>query len=664
MKQFFTEHRIDYRHNLADLAAFGLCLLVAYIIRFEGTDDFPRYYLRQFLLVLPYVLILRLFLFHLFGVYQLVWQYITPRDLPRIVGAMVAGSGVLALVRLFLGPVRDAFHIQLNTGLGAIPFGVLLIELVITTSAVVGMRLLRRIMSEHGKTLHLQKAGQGSGGAEKQRALLIGAGSAGLMVAREVQENPAVGFEVVGFLDDDPDKQRARIFGHRVLGSTHELAQVARDQEATLAVISMASVGANVVRRIVDLAEAADLEVKTIPGLYEILSGKVNISELRDVALEDLLGREPVKLEEDQIREFLRGKVVLVSGAGGSIGSEICRQVCRYQPKLLVLLDQAENPLFHIHRELTASYPEVPLQNVVGSVANRDRMEYAMREVKPDVVFHAAAHKHVPLMEQNPGEAIRNNVMGSRIMAETAQEVGADAFVMISTDKAVNPSSVMGASKRAAEMFVQALGAHSETRFITVRFGNVLGSQGSVVPIFKEQIARGGPVTVTHPDMKRYFMTIPEASQLVLQAATMGTGGEIFILDMGEPVLITNLAKDLIRLSRADQKATIEVVYTGIRPGEKLYEEINLGEENAAKTRHPRIWIGKGRVTDLDTMRRQVDTLFHLVEQGKVDASLQGLYALIPEFKHQRQESEKVREREAKRSHPDPAALASAARAS
>ena len=615
---------------LVDGLVVVLALAAAYLIRFEGSP--PRPYIKQLLLIAPYLMLLRIGLMAWLGIYRLVWRYVSLRDLPRIILSMAAGSAVLVAARFGIVPLFKAFGFVVNPTYASVPFGVLTAELVLSTVGIISVRSLWRLLKEEEvKRAH---NGHAAGGGSKKKALLIGAGSAGVMVAREVTSNPDVGFQVLGFLDDDTDKQGRVFLGYKVLGGTERLGELATELGAELVVITMANVPARTIRHIVELAEAADLRVQIIPGLYEILSGRINISKIRNVAIEDLLGREPVHLDETMIGAFIQDKVVLVTGAGGSIGSEMCRQVCHFGPRRLVLLDQAENPLFHIHRELLAAYHDLELLPVVGNVSNPDRMKQVMGELRPEVVFHAAAHKHVPLMELNPGEAIRNNVRGSRTMADLAHEFNAEAFVMISTDKAVNPTSVMGATKRLAEMYVQALSATSKTRFITVRFGNVLASEGSVVPLFKEQIARGGPVMVTHPDMKRYFMTIPEASQLVLQASTMGQGGEIFILEMGEPILIVNLARDLIRLSGYRPDEDIKIEFSGMRPGEKLYEEINLSEENATKTKHPRIWIGKCTVGDKDALVREIEGLVDAVVGEGVDSReiRRRLTMAVPEY--------------------------------
>ncbi|MCC6751735.1 MAG: polysaccharide biosynthesis protein [Deltaproteobacteria bacterium] len=609
-----------------DALVVCIAFVVAYGIRFEGQP--PREYIKQLILVAPYLVLLRLSLFAAFSVYRLVWRYISLRDLPRLVASTLAGSALLAFARFWVEPASNLVGLRVNPAFATVPYGVLVAEWVMTTVGLIAVRGIWRLIVERSKRTGPRQAVYPSA---KKRALLIGAGSAGVMVAREVRSRPDVGFEVLGFLDDEKRKQGTIIHGFKVLGSTERLAEFAQELGAELAVITMASVPAASIRRIVAQAEAANLKVQITPGLYEILAGRVNISKIRDVAIEDLLGRAPVELETDRISEYLTGKVVLVTGAGGSIGSEICRQVASFGPRLLVMVEQAENPLFHIHNELQRTFADLAMAPVIANIVDRERMKQIMTLHRPEVVFHAAAHKHVPLMEANPSEAVRNNVTGTRAVADLAHQLGAEAFVMISTDKAVNPTSVMGATKRLAEMYVQSLSAVSETRFITVRFGNVLGSQGSVVPLFKEQIARGGPVTITHPEMRRYFMTIPEASQLVLQAGAMGDGGEIYILEMGEPILIVNLARDLIRLSGYRPDDDIRIVFSGIRPGEKLYEEINLSEENAAKTKHPRIWTGRSQIGDVDQLRGAIDAFGPLL-QGSPEAVRELLAAQVPEY--------------------------------
>jgi FlaA1/EpsC-like NDP-sugar epimerase len=438
----------------------------------------------------------------------------------------------------------------------------------------------------------------------------------------------------VAFVDDDRAKIGSVIHGLSVVGTTAQLAELAPRLGVREAIITIANASGKEMRRIVAACEAARLRARTIPGIYEILEGKVALS-FRNVAIEDLLRREPVVLENESIAGVVEGRTVLVTGAGGSIGSELCRQLCRFNPGRLVLLERAENALFNIHRELTARFPKCDIQPTIGDITDEVRLESVFGEHSPAVVFHAAAHKHVPMMEWNPGEAIKNNVFGTKKLADTAAAHNVERFIMISTDKAINPTSVMGATKRTAELYVQALAQRSSTRFVTVRFGNVLDSAGSVVPIFREQIAKGGPVTVTHPDMKRYFMTIPEASQLVLQAASMGQGGEIFILDMGEPVKIVDLARDLITLSGLRPDDDVAIEFVGLRPGEKLFEELSTDGENADKTRHPKIFVGRVKGVEWGHLLEELGDLAEGCAVGARSSELRARLArVVPEYRN------------------------------
>jgi FlaA1/EpsC-like NDP-sugar epimerase len=423
--------------------------------------------------------------------------------------------------------------------------------------------------------------------------LLIGAGRAGILTAREIQGRGEMDLVINGFVDDDPKKQLSMIYGVKVLGTTRDLPQLVRALRIDHVVISIAQATRKDFRRILDICEEIPVKVRVIPAMSEILQGRVEVSRIRNVEIEDLLGREPVHLDEENMNRFLAGKTVMVTGAGGSIGSELARQVARFQPSTLLLVERAEFALFNIERELRESSPKLSLVPLVADVGDEHRMRSILATYAPQVVLHAAAHKHVPMMESNAAEAIKNNVLPTNLLGELAGKFEVEVFVLISTDKAVRPTSVMGASKRVAELVVQDLNRHFATRYVAVRFGNVIGSAGSVIPIFRDQIRKGGPVTVTHPDMVRYFMTISEAAQLVLEASTMGEGGEIFILDMGEPVSILDLAKETITLSGLKPFEDIDIEFTGVRAGEKLFEELRTTEESMTKTRHPKIYIGK-----------------------------------------------------------------------
>ncbi|MEO8070382.1 MAG: nucleoside-diphosphate sugar epimerase/dehydratase, partial [Acidobacteriota bacterium] len=456
---------------------------------------------------------------------------------------------------------------------------------------VLAMRVLRRVLHEqHDVRQHSQTEGASTG---RKRTLLIGAGRVGMMAAREIQSHSHRDIEIKGFVDDDRKLQHATSQGVPILGTTGDLRQLVSEHGIDQVIITIAEVSRQEIKRITSICEAIPVKVKIIPAMYELLEGLVNFSRIRDVQIEDLLGREPVHLDQDEIRRLVTDRVVLVTGAGGSIGSELTRQIARFNPSLLLLVERAEFALFNIERELRETWPDLRISPLIADVGDAGRIRSILTTYRPAIVLHAAAHKHVPMMELNPAEAIKNNVLATRTLAQLAGEAEVEVFVLISTDKAVRPRSVMGAAKRMAELVVQSLYGQYETRFLAVRFGNVIGSTGSVIPMFREQIKKGGPITITHPDMMRYFMTIPEASQLVLQAAAIGEGSEIFILDMGEPVRILDLAKDTIRLSGLKLNEDIDIVFTGLRPGEKLFEELETTGENIAKTKHPKIFIGK-----------------------------------------------------------------------
>jgi FlaA1/EpsC-like NDP-sugar epimerase len=489
-----------------------------------------------------------------------------------------------------------------------------------------GVRFVTRAFRENYFPMPLRKQ------PENTRVLVVGAGDAGQMIAREIRQNPRLKLEVVGFVDDDPKKKGERFQGITVLGRQDALAAICQEQAVDEVIIAIPSASGKEIRQIVERCVEAEVRFKTLPGVGDLIDGRVSIESVRAVSLDDLLGREPVRLEIERIKASLAGKRVLVTGAGGSIGSEICRQIARFGPKKMILYENAETPLFHIEQELLHSAPGVRLIPIIGDIRYRARVEAIFDEFMPEVVFHAAAYKHVPMMEHNPAEAVNNNIRGTKILADAADAFGVERFVMISTDKAVNPTNVMGASKRAAEIYVQSLARRSRTTFVTVRFGNVLGSNGSVVPIFQEQIRKGGPVTVTHPEVTRFFMTIPEASQLVLQASSMGRGGEIFLLNMGEPVKIVKLAEELIRLSGLRPYEDIDIVFTGLRPGEKMYEELLLSGEGIVATEHEMIMVARSESCDAEELGRKLEVLFaaaRALDLQQIRSLLQGV---VPEF--------------------------------
>ncbi len=575
-------------HFVLWIAAFTL----AFLLRFDFR--IPRGFQEIVRIWLPVLLAARVATFYSLGLFHGLWRYTGARDAIGIAKATTISS--LTVLAFLVIAIRG------------FPRSVVAIEWLTALAFVGGARFAIRTLRPPSQLAVAREA-------TPHRILILGAGDAGEMLLREIEKTHRARYKVVGLLDDDVHKLGAHIHGVRVLGRIDDLQWIAAAHEIEEAVIAIPSATGAQMRQIVDRCKTAGVRFRTIPGLDHVIDGRVTMSQLRNVAIEDLLGRDPVQLDLKAISAAMDGHVVMVSGAGGSIGSEICRQVCRFQPSALVLVERAENNLFHIHRELLAKHADVRLLPCVADVADEPRMREIFGTHQPTVVFHAAAHKHVPMMEWNPGEAVKNNVFGTKALADLADRFGVQRFVMISTDKAVNPTSVMGVSKRVAEIYVQALSQRSRTKYVTVRFGNVLGSAGSVIPIFQEQIANGGPVTVTHPEMKRYFMTIPEASQLVLQAGTMGEGGEIFILDMGEPVKIADLARDLITLSGLKPGDDIEIRFTGIRPGEKLFEELSVDAENTDSTMHPKIFVGRFRPHSWDEVQRQISDLGTRIER-------------------------------------------------
>jgi len=607
-----------------DIAMLTIAFTLAFLIRFDWQP--PADMVGRVFLVGPYVVAFEYLVLFAFGVHRFSWRFVGLREALRIVVATATFSLGLLMSRMAVGQFQDELPYLRH---GLVPFGVIAANCVLAAGAIAGVRVLRRVLGERADLR--RTVVPGAPRSERTPTMLVGAGQAGVMVAKELAGRRDLGMNAVGFLDDDRLKTGTVIHGIPVLGATDELALRCAETGARQVLITMANVPGSAVRRIRSLCDDAGVPVKIIPGIYEIVDGSVNLSRIRDVAIEDLLRRDPVILDTSALHGALGDRVVLVTGAGGSIGSELCRQICRVRPRTLVLLEQAEHALFQIHRELTSLHPEIEFVPAIGDVTDAERVRQVFSRHRPHAVFHAAAHKHVPMMEWNPGEAVKNNVGGTRTVADASHAFGCDSFVMVSTDKAVNPTSVMGATKRCAELYVQSRGQRSKTRFVTVRFGNVLGSQGSVVPIFQEQIARGGPVTVTHPEMTRYFMTIPEACQLVLQAGSMGDGGEIFILDMGEPVRIMDLARDLIALSGLREGEDIEIVCSGVRPGEKLFEELSTDAEKAGKTRHPKIFVGSHSHRDPEEIRLAVDALLQRAAEAP-DAVRGRISALVPEY--------------------------------
>ncbi|HSW46280.1 MAG TPA: nucleoside-diphosphate sugar epimerase/dehydratase [Phycisphaerae bacterium] len=601
---------------------FALSLLAAFALRneFQGWGE---WFFVQYLTYLPLTLAVKLTVFGWSRIYRDSWKYVGLRDLFAIIRA--THISIFACVAIYY--LTQSIWTRLlppNTGFW-VPNSVFLLDWLLTIAFVAAARVGYRFYYEELRPLEA---------TAEIRLLIIGAGDVGDSILRDIVRASEARYQVVGFLDDDDAKHGARIRGIEVLGATDQIREICHRHAVDEVLIAMPSAPQRKVRHLVELCRGMNLRFRTVPAVSDLIEGRVQVSQIRPVDIEDLLGRDPVTLDTAAIGEYIQDKVVMVTGAGGSIGSEMCRQICRFKPRRLLLVEQMENALFEVNRELARLFPEIDCRPCVADICDSSRIRSLLWSEKPTAIFHAAAHKHVPMMELNPGEAVKNNVLGTRTLADAACEAGVEKFVMISTDKAVNPTSVMGCTKRVAEMYVQqaASATDAATEFVTVRFGNVLGSSGSVVPIFKEQIARGGPVTVTHPEMIRYFMTIPEAAQLVLQAGAMGRGGEIFLLDMGEPVKIVQLAQDLITLSGLRPHEDIEIKFTGVRLGEKLFEELSISGEDAMPTKHPKIGIVKKRPEDFQRVCESIGRLIAMADTAGSDEVRHELQQTVPEY--------------------------------
>ncbi len=562
---------------LVDTAVMAAAYLTAFLLRFDFQE--PWWGWRRVALSFVTVWVVQGLALALFGCNRLLWRYVSVGDVPRFIGAIGSSTFGLIVLRVLL-PNQHGIRP---------PFSIILFNSILVVGGLLGVRLLWRFLVDGEFAWDAARRGK------VRHVLLVGAGSAGNLVARELRRQSAKRLVVVGFLDDDPAKQQATIQGHTVLGRIEDLPVAVRKYAVEEVIVSMARVPRDVIRRVVRLCERAHVPARIVPGYYELIEGSLTASKIRNVDVADLLGREEMSLDGRAVVELFGQKRVLVTGAGGTIGSELVRQILRTGPEQVIMVERSENALYEIEREIRRLGLETPVVALLADIGERPRMSAIFGQYQPQIVVHAAAHKHVPLMELNPAEAVKNNVLATRALGELAVEHGVERFVFISTDKAVKPVSVMGISKRLAEVALQDLNRRKRTRFSAVRFGNVLDSSGSVVPLFREQIRKGEAVTVTHPDMTRYFMTISEAVALVLQAAALAQGGEIFVLDMGEPVKIVELAEEMIALSGLRPHEDIPIVFTGIRPGEKLFEELDVSERSAYKTGHARIFISNIR---------------------------------------------------------------------
>ncbi len=607
--------RMRNRHFLAlDFAGLAIVPFLVLSLRFEGFT-WPAGYGQTVLTYAILTLPVRLFVAWRGGLYSCIWRHASVVELERILTAGLAAAALNFAIGIGM---REWLAITPHR----MPYSALTLDAMLSIAVLSSSRLAARFFE-----VRRHRTRQGV------RTIVVGAGSAGQLIAREAAASDRANFQVVAFADDDPAKTGQLLHGIKVEGRIDDLPRLIRELGAQEVIIAMPSARGTLVRRIVEMAAQAGARTRTVPSLADLVSGNIEYTALRPVEIQDLLRRAPIKTDVTAVRSLAEGRTVLVTGAGGSIGSELCRQIADLRPELLVVLDHSENQVFEIEGELRRRNPTLKVSPVIADVRDQARMRLVFERFRPFAVFHAAAHKHVPLMEENVIEAITNNVLGTRNVVEASVETGVTHFVLISTDKAVRPTSIMGATKRLAEIIVRIAAARESRHFVAVRFGNVLGSRGSVVPTFMAQIERGGPVTVTHPDMRRFFMTIPEAVQLVLQAGALGAGGELFVLDMGDPVKIADLARDLIRLSGLEEGEDIEIKYTGIRPGEKLYEEVLFGDEDVRETAHPKVIrvLAADPAADLE---RGIDELIRLATIAPTDEERlrESIIALVPDF--------------------------------
>jgi FlaA1/EpsC-like NDP-sugar epimerase len=603
---------------IGDLLLSFISVLGTYVLRLELIEVFSNYYL-SLLWMLLLSLSIKPLVYYVYGLYRKMWIYASVRELKLIILAVSTASAAIAAIMLLLFT---------NRVFTSFPRSVLIIDWVISLIFVGGLRFGLRIVFENNKN---RQASRQLVDIQKN-ALIIGAGDMGATVAKEMQKNPALKSKPIGFLDDNPEKYKQQLHGIPVIGRIRDLARVIKNNQVNEVIISIPSASGRVIRDITEICRRNKIPFRTMPGIYELLGGDVNVTRLREVEIADLLRRPPTPIMEGSVGEILKDKVVLVTGAGGSIGSELCRQIARWQPSRLVLLGHGENSIFETYQMLKKSFPSVALVTAIADIRDEERVAQVFSRNKPQVVFHAAAHKHVPLMETNIEECVLNNIFGSKVVIDACVKHHVKRFVFISTDKAVRPISIMGASKRIAELLVLNAANQTHLSYSVVRFGNVLGSRGSVVPLFKQQIAQGGPVTVTHPEMTRYFMTIPEAVYLVLQSAGMGKGGETFVLDMGEQIRIVDLARDLIRLSGFEPGKDIEIVFSGIRDGEKLSEDLWNDGRTLNPTEHPAI---SSEQSDLvlqgEALEHIVDSLVALALDGEADQIIDLINHRVPE---------------------------------
>lgn len=593
-----------------DIAIIALSYTAAYFIRFDGVPEAK--YLEMLVSTLPLVVVVRIAALFYFKLTTSMWRYASMKDLTQIIKAVTASSVIIVAITM----VTSVGH----------PRAIFIIDWLLLVIGLSGTRFVIRL------TRPIRWGYRNNGkNAKRKKLLIVGAGDAAELVLREMIERRSHEYNVVGMVDDDPKKLRRTIHGIPVLGKREDITDIVNKYGVEEIIIAMPSATGEEIRKIIFYCKLSDVKMKIVPGLQKIISGEVEI-KLRDVRPEDLLGRETVRIREDEVKAFIKGKSVLVTGAAGSIGGELVRQISSYSPGTVILLDHNENDLYFLQKELEKSRPDMSYTRVIGDIKDIGLLKNTFSKYRPDIVFHAAAHKHVPLMEENPSAAVKNNIIGSRNLMYASEHYGVKSFVLISSDKAVNPTSIMGVTKRISEIIMQAKAKSSRTKFMAVRFGNVLGSKGSVVPLFRKQIEDGGPVTVTHPETKRFFMSITEAVQLVLQASASGKGGEIFILDMGEQIKIVDLARNLIVLSGFVPDKDIEIKFTGLRPGEKLYEETLRDSEKDKATKYDKIFIAQPDSFDPRKLRAQIKELERLARIMDVRAMTRKLKEIAPSY--------------------------------
>lgn len=596
---------------LSDAVLINLAYILAFYFRYNYTNF--MFYSNSYKEMALIVSVIYIACFYFFKLYESLWSYASIDEFMLVIGGCLTSNlATIAFVRI--------------TGHG-FAYGVSIIACAFSIIFIVGFRMSFRIYGRFESIINCNASK-----SDRKRVMIIGAGSAAAMVIKEMKSSNQSKYMPVALIDDQAYKKRQNIMGVKVLGSRSDIPTIAKEKAIETILIAIPTINDEDKKQILEICKKTNCKIEIIPGMYEIINGKVSLNQIRQVDIEDLLGRKAVELDMEGIESYIHNKTILVTGGGGSIGSELCRQISKFDPKQLIILDIYENNAYDLQIELKYKYPKLDLKVLIASVRDKPRLESIFKKYSPNIVFHAAAHKHVPLMEESPIEAIKNNVFGTYNVAGCAHKFSVERFVMISTDKAVNPTNVMGATKRMCEMIIQSMDKISKTRFVAVRFGNVLGSNGSVIPLFKNQIAHGGPVTLTNKYITRFFMTIPEAAQLVLQAGAYAEGGEIFVLDMGKPVKIYDLAWDLIKLSGFVPNKDIKIEITGLRPGEKLYEELLMSEEGLINTKHEKIFIGRPTFSDLDNMQERMKELKEIIDEDDVQRLISKIGEIVPTY--------------------------------